>query len=138
MRLYPRLLDLSLPKGQSAFLWGPRKVGKSTFLKDRFPDSAYFDLLDYREADFPIRFWRTKSGFEVDFVTGQNAEVAIEVKGSRTVQNSKLKGMKAFVDEHRPRRAIVVSQEVMPRTAGSIDILPWQTFLERLWEDQIL
>lgn len=93
---------------------------------------------NYREADFPIRFWRTKSRFEVDFVVGRNAEVAIEVKGSRTVQNPELKGMKAFVDEHHPQRAIVVSQETMPRTTGSIDILPWQTFLERLWEDQIL
>lgn len=74
----------------------------------------------------------------MDFVAGRNAEVAIEVKGSRTVQSSELKGMKAFIDEHHPQRAIVVSQEAMPRTTGSIDILPWQTFLERLWEDQIL
>ena len=92
---------------------------------------------NYREADFPIRFWRTKSGLEVDFVAGRNAEVAIEVKGSRTVPLSKLKGLKAFMDEHHPRRAIVVSQDPVPRTAEGIDVLPWQTFLERLWEDQI-
>jgi len=33
MQKVKRLLKLELPKGQSAFLWGPRKTGKSTFLK---------------------------------------------------------------------------------------------------------
>ena len=92
---------------------------------------------NYREADFPIRFWRTKSGLEVDFVLGRNAEVAIEVKGSRTVSRSNLKGMKAFTDEHHPDRSIVVSQDVAPRAAERIEILPWQIFLEKLWTDQI-
>ncbi len=30
---------------ESAFFWGPRQVGKSTFLKDFFPSSLYYDLL---------------------------------------------------------------------------------------------
>jgi predicted AAA+ superfamily ATPase len=41
----PRLLTLKLPKDQSAFLWGPRKTGKTTFLKANFPDSLIYDLL---------------------------------------------------------------------------------------------
>ena len=45
-KLIPRRLEMALPPGQSAFLWGPRKTGKSTFLAQRFPDSAVFDLLD--------------------------------------------------------------------------------------------
>ena len=48
MGLYVRELSLNLPSGQSAFLWGPRKVGKSTLLTKRFPGSARFDLLDTR------------------------------------------------------------------------------------------
>lgn len=36
---------MDLPKGKSAFLWGPRKVGKSTFLKSRFPNSHVYDFL---------------------------------------------------------------------------------------------
>ena len=45
---YKRSLSLDLPPGQSAFLWGPRKTGKSTLLRQRFPDAARFDLLDTR------------------------------------------------------------------------------------------
>lgn len=56
-----RYLDLSLPIGQSAFLWGPRKAGKSTYLKERFPQSPYYDLLDtsvylnFLEAPYALR-----------------------------------------------------------------------------------
>lgn len=40
-----RLIKIALPKGQSAFLWGPRKTGKTTYLKATFPDSLMYDLL---------------------------------------------------------------------------------------------
>ena len=40
-----RILNIHLPPGQSAFLWGPRKTGKSTYLKKVYPNSLYFDFL---------------------------------------------------------------------------------------------
>ncbi len=40
-----RIIRITLPKGKSAFLWGPRKTGKTTFLKEAFPKSLRFDLL---------------------------------------------------------------------------------------------
>jgi predicted AAA+ superfamily ATPase len=45
MQTLHRLLKIKLPKGQSAFLWGPRKTGKTTFLKGAFPNSLSYDLL---------------------------------------------------------------------------------------------
>ena len=42
---YKRYLNLELPKGQSAFLWGARKTGKSTYLETHFPDATYYDFL---------------------------------------------------------------------------------------------
>ena len=39
-----RFLSLKLPLGQSTFLWGPRNSGKSTYLRDHFPGSIYYDL----------------------------------------------------------------------------------------------
>ena len=45
MVLIERILGMALPKGRSAFLWGPRKTGKSTYLRAAFPDSLTFDLL---------------------------------------------------------------------------------------------
>lgn len=41
-----RFLSLQLPKGQSAFLWGPRKTGKTTLLRAVCPKNAVFDFLE--------------------------------------------------------------------------------------------
>ncbi len=46
MVIFDRILDISLPSKQSAFLWGARKTGKSTYLKQYFPNSIIFDFLD--------------------------------------------------------------------------------------------
>jgi len=51
MRFIKRILDIKLPRKQSAFLWGPRKTGKTTYLKNHFPDSLIFDFL---KTDFFI------------------------------------------------------------------------------------
>ena len=45
MKRIKRILSIELPQGQSAFLWGPRKTGKTTYLKERFPDSIVYDFL---------------------------------------------------------------------------------------------
>ena len=45
MVILERALRIALPARQSAFLWGPRKTGKSTWLRSAFPDSLTFDLL---------------------------------------------------------------------------------------------
>lgn len=56
LKKYSRTLDLQLPTGQSAFLWGPRQCGKSTYLRARFPESVYIDLLDFDQRDrFTVR-----------------------------------------------------------------------------------
>jgi predicted AAA+ superfamily ATPase len=91
----------------------------------------------YRGKDFPVHFWRTKSGQEVDFVLG-DAEVAIEVKGSSRVDARELRGLHAFIHDYHPRSALVVSTEPAPRTAGGIHFLPWRDFLGRLWDGTIL
>lgn len=40
-----RVIEIELPERQSAFLWGARKTGKTTFLKELFPDSVVYDFL---------------------------------------------------------------------------------------------
>ena len=44
---FTRTLAKDLPSQQSAFLWWARQTGKSTYLRDRFPDSIHYDLLDF-------------------------------------------------------------------------------------------
>lgn len=42
--MYDRLLDIST--GTSNFLFGPRGTGKTSWVKSKYPNSIYFDLLD--------------------------------------------------------------------------------------------
>ncbi|OGK90335.1 MAG: hypothetical protein A2X51_07760 [Candidatus Rokubacteria bacterium GWC2_70_24] len=42
--MYTRVLEP--PRRQSFFLFGPRGVGKRAWLRARFPDALFFDLLD--------------------------------------------------------------------------------------------
>ncbi|MFT5207314.1 MAG: putative AAA+ superfamily ATPase [Candidatus Omnitrophota bacterium] len=45
MEVIKRLFELNLPPGQSAFLWGPRKVGKSFWLTHHLKNITLIDLL---------------------------------------------------------------------------------------------
>ena len=54
----------------------------------------------YSEVNYPIAYWKTASGFEVDFVLGDH-EIAIEVKGTDMVTNKHMKGIRAFKEEYQ-------------------------------------
>lgn len=47
---FNRILNIKLPIGQSAFLWGARKTGKSTYIAKHFPHSLSYDLLKTDEV----------------------------------------------------------------------------------------
>jgi len=53
MQYVERKLDISLANRQSAFLWGPRKTGKSTYLRKSFPQSLIYDFL---KTDLALEF----------------------------------------------------------------------------------
>jgi predicted AAA+ superfamily ATPase len=47
-KTFTRLLDIALPKGKSAFLWGPRKTGKTFWINTHLKD---FILIDFLKTD---------------------------------------------------------------------------------------
>jgi len=91
----------------------------------------------YQELDYPINFWRTKTGLEVDFILG-SGEVAVEVKGTSRLDSKDMKPLLAFVAEYSPRMAIVVCNEKAKRIHGKILVLPWREFLDELWAGKII
>lgn len=58
MYKYKRYLSLNIEPHQSIFLWGARKTGKSTYLKNLYHDSIYYDLL---KTDLFLRYIKTPS-----------------------------------------------------------------------------
>jgi len=87
---------------------------------------------DYR-GGCELCYWRSTSGFEVDFVI--NGKTAIEVKGKANVTKKDFKGLTAIREEALLKDYILVSLEDTPRKDGDIHILPWKKFIARLWRD---
>jgi predicted AAA+ superfamily ATPase len=80
-------------------------------------------------------YWRSRSGFEVDFVL--DGRVAIEAKAKAPVGQRDLRGLRALREEGLLARYVVASLERLPRVHDGIEVLPWQVFLERLWGGEL-
>lgn len=93
--------------------------------------------LDYCQRKEVLSYWRTTSGFEVDFVLGD--AVAIEVKTTRKADSRDYRGLRALMDEGICKRYILVCNEDRPRKQDNgIEIMPWRYFLELLWNNKIM
>lgn len=101
---------------------------------EAFEHFIFHELLTY--ADYcragEIRYWRSLSGFEVDFVLGDTA--AIEVKAGKNVSPQDLKGLRALREEGGLKHYLMVSGERTARVIDGIRILPWKEFLQQLWD----
>lgn len=89
---------------------------------------------DYRSGD-ALAYWRSTSGFEVDFVIGDHT--AVEIKATANVSAGDVKGLRALAEEERLKRYVFVCLEPRPRRVGRIDILPLPDFLGALWTGEI-
>lgn len=94
--------------------------------------------LEYQKRDLPLTYWRTSSGYEVDLIAGDRI-LAAEFKAKREVRAEDLRGLRAFKEENRVKRAILVSREERKRTTeDEIEILPWRSFLVELWGGKMI
>lgn len=91
----------------------------------------------YSGLEYPVSYWRTASGFEVDFILGDR-NVALEVKGIPEVHSQHIRSMRAFCGEYKPKKAIMVSMDARPRDVDGIMVLPWKKFLADLWAGLII
>lgn len=73
MGTIPRMLQMRLPARQSAFLWGPRKTGKTTLLRQAFPGSIVYDFL---RSDLVIEFLRRPFRLREELEARPAAELA--------------------------------------------------------------
>lgn len=85
---------------------------------------------DYASGE-PLAFWRSASGFEVDFILGDHT--AIEVKAKESISRQDLKSLRALAEEKALKRFLCVSLESRSREVEGITVLPYAAFLEKLW-----
>lgn len=109
-----------------------------------FEHYLFSELNGYKllnDLDFEIRFWRTRTGVEVDFILGRG-EIAIESKMTTSVQSRDLKGLLSFHDKNPQAKLYIVCLETRPRLMHfenkQIHVLPIKNFLEELWAKEII
>jgi len=85
---------------------------------------------DYLEGS-PLAYWRSTSGFEVDFILGDHT--AVEVKAKESVSAQDLRGLRALAEEKKLKRYVCVSLERRARRVDGVVVLPLGDFLEALW-----
>lgn len=94
------------------------------------------ELVCYRDylSQEPLSYWRSASGFEVDFILGDHT--AMEVKAKENVTAHDLKSLRAIEEEKRLKRYLCVCLEPRERRVGSVKVVPVLNFLEALWNRQ--
>lgn len=86
---------------------------------------------DYISGE-PLSYWRSTSGFEVDFIIGDHT--AVEVKARANLSPQDLKSLVALAEEHKLKRYLCVSLEPRARQLLGVTVLPYREFLDGLWE----
>ena len=91
------------------------------------------ELVSYRDyvSGEPVNYWRSTSGFEVDFVLGNHT--AIEIKAKETVSPQDLKSLRILGEERKFKRYLCVCLERRKRRVEGVLVLPYGEFLEALW-----
>ena len=91
------------------------------------------ELLSHRDyvSGEPLGYWRSTSGFEVDFILGDHT--AVEVKAKEAVSHQDLRSLEALAEEKKLKRYLCVCLEPRPRRVKGITVLPLARFLGALW-----
>lgn len=112
------------------FRWHTPEFGEA------FETYIFHELTSYRDygSGEPLSYWRTTSGFEVDFIIGDHT--GVEVKGKENITAYDLKSLRALAEEHRLKRLVCVSLEPRRREVGGMLVLPYMEFLESLWRGE--
>ncbi len=100
---------------------------------EAFETYLMHELVSYSDyvSGEPISYWRSTSGFEVDFILGDHT--AIEVKAKENLSNHDVKPLRALAEEKKLKRYLCVSLEPRRRTLENLTLLPFREFLEALW-----
>jgi len=96
----------------------------------------FHELTSYSDyvSGQPLGYWRSTTGFEVDFIIGDHT--AVEVKAKENISARDLKSLRALAEEKQLKRYLCVSLEARARNIEDISILPIKEFLEALWSGE--
>jgi hypothetical protein len=90
---------------------------------------------DYASGE-PIHYWRSTTGFEVDFILGDHT--AIEVKAKENVSAQDLKSLRVLAEEKKLSRYLCASLEPRPRKVEASRFCHSKNFSKRCGKARFL
>jgi predicted AAA+ superfamily ATPase len=103
---------------------------------EAFETYLMHELVSYSDyvSGESLSYWRSTSGFEVDFIIGDHT--AVEVKAKENLSPHDVKPLLMLAEEKKLKRYLCVSLEPRMRKIAALTILPWRDFLEALWSGE--
>ena len=100
---------------------GLRNFAEQKGMAITMPDGLLFEnfvflLLheSFSSLSYPIRFWRTKSGAEVDFIIDRGTSpIAVEVKSGPFRAPIVGKSLRSFIQRYKPPHVFIVTKDYM-------------------------
>jgi uncharacterized protein len=102
-----------------------------------FEHYIFLELMAYKLLKFKreeITFWRTKEGYEVDFII---QDKAFEVKLSNNIKKEHIKGLLELRKDHKKTLYIIcfeLKKRIIKLDNCEIVVLPVEDFLKLLWD----
>jgi uncharacterized protein len=124
--MYKRALDLrEIIKHKSLFLFGPRQTGKSTLVRQSFPNAAYYDLLEadtFRELSARPEYLRQTLSPQ------QSLVIVDEVQKLPALLNE----IQLMIDRNKDLRFILTGSSARKLKRGAANLLGGRAWICRL------
>jgi uncharacterized protein len=108
----------------------------SRFLRAAAETYLMHELTSYGDyvSGETLSYWRSTTGFEVDFIIGDHT--AVEVKAKDNISQQDMKSLRSLAEEKRLKRYLCVCLEPRARKVEGMLIIPFKEFLEALWNGE--
>lgn len=93
-------------------------------------------ILEYRQIDVELFYWRSTSQQEVDLIIGNS--IAIEIKSTEKTNESHCKGLRALREEGQIKRYVVVSNDQLEREIDGFEFIYWKNFIQQMLHLKII
>ena len=129
------LFDLGVTNALCGRLSISPSPGTSLFgrLFEQFIVLELHRLLKYAEKDWPMFYWRTAHGAEVDvIIQKEDGLLAVEIKSSESVKPRDLRSLNQFLVDYPGAQGVCVCDAPLPYEVGNIRCLPWNLFFQEI------
>ena len=93
-----------------------------------------YRLNRYSEKDWPMFYWRTTQGAEVDLVLETGRQLwAVEIKSASRVRSADLRGLYSFLGDYKGAKGICITTADRPYEENGIECLPWREFFQKFF-----